>query len=789
MSRPAPAGTGIGDAAIRREDADLITGDATFTDDLSRPDAVHLAFHRSQHAHATIDHVDTDAAAALDGVIGVFTAADLAAADTPPPGKLPAYGPPDSTGERLPEPLFRPVLAEERVRHVGEPIAGVVAVDRYTAHEAADLIRVGYSSRETVVSPTDAMVDGSPTIHDSAPDNVAFVYEVGDEDAVETRIADADTVVSMDIGNQRLVGNPIEPRAALAEYDRTDGRLTVTASTQFPHAFARDLSAVLGMPLRDIRVTAPSVGGAFGTKKIFPEEVLTAWLSRELERPVKWQATRSEGYLSDPHGRGLRTEAELALDADGRVLGVRVEGSYDVGAYVSCHTGIIAETAGYLLTGQYDFPASFCRVTGAVTNTTPVDAYRGVTETEIIQALERLMDRAARELDLDPAELRRRNFVPPDAFPYAAASGGHYDSGDYEPAFDLALERIGYDRFRERQSRQRAGGVYPGIGIACWVEVGGLGPASICGDIGRQSWEYGDVRVDPSGEVTVFVGTADHGQGHATVYGQIVADKLGVAPEAVNIVQRDTDRVPEGLGSYASRSAAVGGGAVAMSVDGVIEKARRIAAHELEVAEDDLTFDDGEFQVLGAPDRSMTIQAVAEAAHFATDLPDGMEPGLTSRSYYDPENFTWAFGTHIATVEVDADTGDVEITDYVAVEDCGTQLNPAIVEGQVHGGVAQGVGQALYEGVSYDENGQLLTASHGDYTVPKAVHVPEMQVGHTVTPSPHNPLGVKGVGESGTIAAPAAVVNAVEDALAPFDVDPMTPPLTPETVWRAIHEG
>ena len=772
-SEPTAGKSLVGSRVERREDAALVTGEATYTGDIEHPGMVHMAVLRSQYGHAEVGDIDTDEARELDGVVAVFTASDIEASDAP--GTVPIDVPPPSG--TAPD---RPLLAAGRVRYQGEPLAVVVAEDRYRARDAIGTIDVAYERVDAVADPIAALESGAPTLHDVAPDNVAFEWELGDSEATDEAFESATHVVDVDLENQRVIPNAMEPRAAVATYTPSTGALTVEMTTQNPHLQRRLLAETLGVPDGRIRVRAPAVGGGFGSKiPAYPAEALAAWCAMELGKPVKWQATRTESYLSDAHGRNHRTHAELALDDAGTIHGLRVETRAGVGAHLSTNGALIPTNSyGRMLSGQYDIPTIHCAVRGVYTNTTPVDAYRGAGRPEACYVVERLLDVAARELDADPVALRRRNFIATDEFPHEVATGHVYDSGDYEPALDKALELVDYEDFRERQARLREEGRYVGIGLSAYVEACGSAPGLL---------ESGLVRVRPSGTVAVECGTADHGQGHATTYAQIVADVLGVPYEDVSVTEGDTAEVPEGSGTYGSRSVAVGGSALRESAEAVVEKAREIAAHRLEAAGEDVEFDEGTFRVTGAPERSMTIQEVAGRAYGG--LPEGIDPGLEVTTYYDPENYTFPFGTHVAVVDVDVETGEITVERYVAVDDVGTQVNPKLVEGQVHGGTAQGIGQALYERAVYDENAQLVTGSMQDYTVPKAEHVPHMETDDTVTPSPHNPLGAKGAGEAGAIAAPPAVVNAVCDALAPFGVEHIDMPLTEERVWRAIRDA
>jgi len=773
----------LGSAVERREDPALITGEAEYTDDIQRPGMTHMAVLRSQYGHAEIEGIDTSAAEEIDGVLGVYTADDIDV-----PGKIP-------TGWQLTDlkNSDRPMLATDRVRHVGEAIAVAVAEDRYTAQDAVDQIDVDYDRLDATTDQTDALDGDAPLVHESFEDNVAFDFELGDAEATDDAFENAAHTAEVDLTNQRLLPNAMEPRAAVADYKPNSGDLELDLTTQNPHLHRLLLSGVIDVPEQKIHVRAPEVGGGFGSKApLYPDEALASWCSMQVEHPVKWTASRSEGYLTDAQARDHQTTGEIAMDEDGSILGVRVNTVANIGAYLSIFAAAIP-TVLYapLLSGQYEIPAIHCNVVGSFTHTVPVDLYRGAGRPEALFVVERLITLAAREVDMDPAEFRRQNFISSGDFPYETPVAVTYDSGDYEPALDRALEMVGYDDLRERQEELREEGRYLGIGLSSYIEACGLAPSKMATQLGAQAglWENGVVRVHPGGKVTAFCGTSGHGQGHRTTYAQIVADELGVPYDDIEIVESDTDEVPEGRGTYGSRSASVGGSALATSAQKVVEKARKIAAHQLEADPEDIDFEGGEFGVAGAPERSMTIQEVTQEAYLARDIPDGMEPGLEETSFYDPENFVFPFGTHIAVVEVDPESGEIDFENYVAVDDVGPQINPKIVEGQVHGGVAQGVGQALYEGAEYDSNGSLLTGSMQDYTVPKAEHVPAMETDNTVTPSPHNPLGVKGVGEAGTIAAPQAVVNAVTDALQPFGIDHIDMPLSSEAVWGAVNDS
>ncbi|GGL56365.1 xanthine dehydrogenase family protein molybdopterin-binding subunit [Halocalculus aciditolerans] len=773
----------LGSAVKRREDPSLITGRAEYTDDIQRPNMLHMAATRSPYGHAKVGDIDTSEAEAMDGVEAVFTAADFDV-----PGEIPVGWLLESL--RTPP---HPILASERVRYQGDAVAVVVADSRAVAADAAQAVDVEYEQLDAVTSPGDALAEGAPTLHDEDDGNVAFEWELGDAEKTSAAFEDADEIVDIDLVNQLLISNPMEPRATVAEYDAGSDDLRVHMTSQNPHLHRLLMSGVIDHPEQKLHVRAPDVGGGFGAKiHHYADEALTALCARELERPVKWVATRTEGFQTDAPGRGHETSARMALDADGHITGFEVDTKANLGAYLSTFAPAVPTYLyGTLLSGQYDIPAIHVEVTGAFTNVPPVDAYRGAGRPEASYLVERIVTQAARQIGEDPAEFRRKNFVDSDDFPYQTEVAVEYDSGDYEKTLDAALDAIDYDAFREEQELAREDGKYLGIGLSAYIEACGLAPSELAGQLGAQAglWESSLVRVHQSGTVTAYVGTSGHGQGHATTFSQIVADELGIPYDDVEIVEGDTDEVPQGMGTYGSRSAAVGGSALVESARKIVEKSREIVAHQLEADAEDVEFDHGTFHVAGAPEQSVGIQEVAGAAYLAHDLPDDMEPGLEATSFYDPDNFVFPFGLHAAIVSVDPDSGEIEVERYVAVDDVGNQINPKIVEGQIHGGVAQGIGQALYEGAQYDENGTLLTGSLQDYTVPKAEQIPELETESTVTPCPHNPLGVKGVGEAGTIAAPQAVVNAVTDALQPFGVDDIEMPLTEERVWRAVEEA
>lgn len=780
---------GIMGASIkRREDPALVTGKGRYTDDLVLPGMCHAVIVRSPHAHARVRSVEVARAAAAAGVVGVFTGRDVV--DSGVGGVVP-------TAWLLPtlKTPPHPLLATEVVRYVGDGVAVVVAEDAYRARDAADLVEVDYEPLEAVTDPQQAAAEGAPQLHAEAERNVAFDWEIGDRERVEAAFAGASRTVEITLRNNRVLPHAIEPRAALADFDERNGKLTLWMTSQNPHVHRLLMSlASLGLPEHKIRVIAPEVGGGFGSKiHHYPDEALAAWCSMRVQRPVKWTATRSEGNLTDAHGRDHLSRAALALDDEGRIQALRIETWAAMGAYLSTFAPAVPTYLyGTLASGQYDIPAIHVKVRACFTNTAPVDAVRGAGRPEATYVVERLMDLAAAEAELEPTEIRRRNFVPPDAFPYQTQVALEYDSGNYSAALDRLLEMSGYDDLRSEQKRRRdSGGKMLGLGLSTYIEACGLAPSQVVGSLGAQAglWESARVRVHPSGTVTVLVGTMAQGQGHRTTYAQIAAARLGIDVDAIEVIEGDTDEIQFGMGTYGSRSAAVGGAAVAAAVDKVVAKGRRIAAHLLEAAEEDVIFEAGKYQVRGAPAKSHAFGEIALQAYLAHNLPGNLEPGLEETAFFDPANFTFPFGAHLAVVEVDPETGEVELVRYLAVDDCGHVINPMIVDGQVHGGVAHGVGQALWEDAAYGKDGQMLAATLLDYALPKAHRLVSFETDRTVTPCPHNPLGVKGIGEAGTIAAPAAVVNAVVDALRPFGVRHLDMPLTPEKVWRAMHSG
>ena len=782
----APTG-GIGDRLLRKEDARLLTGEARYIDDIAVPGALWMAMVRSPFAHARINGIDTGGAHVLPGVRHVFTGADLRDGWANP---MPCAWP---VTDDMKSPDHWPV-AVDKACFAGDIVAVVVADSRSEAVDAVEAVVVDYEPLDVVLDLEAAATDGT-VLHEALGTNRSFTWTLSpDPDAVEQAFADAAHVVSERYVHQRLIPAAMEPRGVVAVPGPYGGEMTVYSSTQIPHILKVMITLTCGVPESKVRVIAPAVGGGFGSKlEVYAEEFLAVALARRLGVPVRWTETRSEAGVATIHGRGLVQHMELAADAEGKVRAVRAKLLSDMGAYLQLVTPGIPILGAFLYHGVYDVPAYHFECTGIFTNRTPTDAYRGAGRPEATYAVERAMDALAAEVGVDAVEIRRRNYIAPDKFPYASSGGLTYDSGNYEPTLDRALELIGYDGLRVEQQRRRAAGetVHLGVGVATYVEMCGLAPSRVLASLkyAAGGWEAATVRVLPTGSVQVVSGTTPHGQGHETSWSQIVADRLGVDPALVEVLHSDTAVSPMGMDTYGSRSLPVGGVAVAMATDEVIAKARRIAAHQLECAEDDLELVEGELRVRGTPTRAMTLQAVAFEAFSAHDLPDDMEPNLQGQVTYDPPNFVFPFGTHIAVVEVDEETGLVRLVDYAAVDDCGIQINPMIVEGQVHGGIVQGAAQALWEEAVYDDDGTLQNPTLLDYCVPSAAEVPSFRLDHTVTPSPTNPLGVKGIGEAGTIAATPTVVNAVVDALSHLGVRDIQMPATPERVWSTIQQA
>jgi carbon-monoxide dehydrogenase large subunit len=773
----------FGKSIKRREDPRFITGRASYTDDIRLPGMTYAVFVRSPHAHARIRKIDTARAASHPGVVAVFTGKDMQGVNSLPCGWL------------LPELKVPPhmPLAGDAARYVGDPVAVVIADSQAAAQDAAELVKVDWEVLPAVTATGKATAAGSPQLHEVAPGNVAFKWQIGDAAAVDAAFGKAAVVVKKHIVNQRLVANAMEPRACVARYEDATGDLTLWVTSQNPHVHRLLMAAfVLGIPEHKVRVIAPDVGGGFGSKIfLYNEETVCSWATRRLKRPVRWTATRREAFQTDAHGRDHVTEAEMGLAADGKILGLRVKTTANLGAYLSTFAPAVPTYLyATLLNGVYGIESIHADVTGVFTNTTPVDAYRGAGRPEAAYLLERMVEASAAALKMDVAEIRRKNFIPRFDNGFQTKVALVYDSGNYAAAFDRLLAMIDYKKFRAEQAAARTRGRWLGIGFSTYIEACSIAPSKVVGSLGAQAglYESGKIRVHPTGGVTVYTGSHAHGQGHETTFAQLVADELSIPLEQVEVVHGDTGAIPFGMGTYGSRSASVGGTALLMSVNKVKEKGKKIAAHLLEASPNDIEYVNGQFQVKGFPGKAVPFGQVALTAYVPHNYPEGLEPGLEETSFYDPSNFCFPFGAHACVVEVDADTGKVKLLRYLAVDDVGHVINPMIVDGMVHGGIAQGVAQALWEGAAYDDAGQLVTGSMMDYAVPTADMLPLYETDRTVTPTPVNPLGIKGAGETGTIASTPAVVNAVIDALAPLGIDHVEAmPLSPERVWKSIQ--
>ncbi len=773
----------IGARIERKEDYRFLTGAGQYTDDVTLPNQSHAVFVRSPHAHAKIKSIKLDRAKKAPGVLAIYTGEDLSKLGGLPCGWLIT----DVNGQPMKEPPH-PSLAQGKVRYVGDQVAIVIAETEDQARDAAELVEVDYEVLPAVVDGSKARAKGAPQLHDIAPDNTCYVWALGDKAACDAAFAKAAHVTKLEFINNRLIPNAMEPRVANGSYSRADDAYTLYVASQNPHVERLLMTAfVMGLPEHKVRVVAGDVGGGFGSKiYLYAEDVAVTWASRQLGRPVKWTSDRSEAFMSDAHGRDHHTVAELAMDKDGRFLGMRVKTTANVGAYLStfasCVPTILYAT---LLAGQYKTPVIHCEVTAVFTNTTPVDAYRGAGRPEATYVVERLVETAAREMKLDPAEIRRRNFIT--EFPYQTPVALQYDIGNYNATLEAAQKLADVAGFAARKKASQAKGRLRGLGYAAYIEACGIAPSAVAGSLGARAglFEAGEVRVHPTGSVTVFTGSHSHGQGHETTFAQVVADRLGMPIENVDIVHGDTSKVLFGMGTYGSRSIAVGGTAIVKALDKIVAKGKKIAAHLLEAAEADIEYDRGEFRVKGT-DKKKMFGEVAFAAYVPHNYPhDKLEPGLNENAFYDPSNFTFPAGTYVCEVEVDPETGKVTVEKFSAVDDFGKIINPMIVEGQVHGGVTQGIGQAMLEGCRYSDDGQLMTGSYMDYCLPRADDVPSYQVDTRETPCTHNPLGVKGCGEAGAIGAPAAFINALTDALGVKDI-PM--PATPQVVWNALQK-
>ncbi|HET9528636.1 MAG TPA: glyceraldehyde dehydrogenase subunit alpha [Pyrinomonadaceae bacterium] len=796
----------VGQRVKRTEDPRLIKGLAHYVDDVGLPGTLHVAFVRSIYAHAKITGIDTSAALATPGVVAIYTGADVAEKIGPVPcaGALPDLKVPDHR-----------VLAKDKVYFMGHPIAAVVATDRYVARDAADLVMVDYEELPVVIDVEEA-AKGGTVIHEGFGDNIAYRLTSGEGD-IDAAFSAADRVVKQRVLHQRLAPIAMEPRGVLARYFPGEEELTLWSSTQIPHLMRTQVALMIGIPENKLRVITPEVGGGFGSKlNVYAEEALLGWISMQLGKPVKWIETRRENMQATIHGRGQIGDVEIAFKNDGTLTGLRYSVFADLGAYHQLLTPAIPTLTGLMLSGAYKIPAIQMNITACFTNKMATDAYRGAGRPEATYIVERALDLVAADLGMDPAEVRRKNFPAASEFPFHTATGLEYDSGDYEAALDKAQQIAGYAKLREDQKKAREQGRLIGIGVSTYVEICALGPSQA---MPAGGWESATVRIEPTGKVTVLTGASPHGQGQETSFAQIAADELGVNINDVTVIHGDTGVVQYGIGTFGSRATAVGGTAVFVAIQKLKEKADKIAAHMLQADASRISFEGGKYSLqkaaaaastgvsepvvpvgqapagaLPEPDvegrSSVTIQEIALAAHIAKDLPPDTEPGLSATYFFEPKNFTFPFGTHIAVVEVDRETGDIDFLRYVAVDDCGRVINPLLVDGQVHGGIVQSIGQALYEEVVYNEDGQLLTGTLMDYAVPRASHIPKnFELDRTETPSPVNPLGVKGVGEAGTIGATPAIVGAVVDALAPFGVKHLDMPIKPENVWRIINNG
>jgi carbon-monoxide dehydrogenase large subunit len=784
----------IGKAVKRVEDKRFLTGKGRYTDDIVLPGMLYAYIVRSPYAHAKINNLDTSRAEKMDGVVKIYTGKDIA--DSGINGIPTGWQVNFKNGDTMKEPPH-PLLVADKARYMGDGVAVVIAESREEARDAADEIDIDWEELPAVANAKKATEDGAPLVHDEAPNNKCFDWELGNpKEEVDKAMKQAHHITTLEFTNQRVIPNAMETRAAIGQYEEATGKYTLYTTSQNPHLTRLLLCAfVLGIPEHRVRVVAPDVGGGFGSKIFhYAEEALMIWCSERLKRPVKWTSDRSEAFMTDAHGRDHISKAEMGFDKEGNVLALRVKTHANLGAYLSTFAPCVPTWLhGTLMQGLYVTPKINVDVTGVFTNTVMVDAYRGAGRPEATYLLERLMDTAALEMDMDPAELRLKNFIPPfdgvEQPGYQTQVALQYDSGNYHAVLKRALEMVGYEKFRKEQAEARKEGKLLGIGFSTYIEACGIAPSAVVGALGARAglYEVGQVRVQPTGKVSVFTGAHSHGQGHETTFAQVVADRLGIPLDDVEIIHGDSDSVAFGMGTYGSRSLAVGGSAIVKSLDKIIEKGAKIAAHKLEAAEEDLEFAEGKWTVKGT-DKSIAFGDVALTAYVPHDYPEGVEPGMDFSSFYDPANFTYPYGAHVAIVEVDKDTGHTKLKRFIAVDDVGNVINPMIVDGQIHGGLAQGIGQALFEGAMYDEDGQLINGSYMDYTMPRADDLPSFEIDRTVTPCPHNPLGVKGAGEAGCIGSTPAVVNAVMDALRPFGIKKdLEMPLTPERVWRHMQ--
>ncbi len=774
---------GIGASVVRKEDKRFITGKGRYVDDIKLVGMTHAHFIRSPHAHAKVKSIDPSEALKMPGVIAVLNGKELV--DDKVGNLICGWAITSKDGSPMKMGAW-PALAPETVRFVGQAVAVVIAETKNIARDAAEAVVVDYEELPSVPDIRAAIKPGAPQLHPEAPGNIVYDWTIGDENAVKDAFAKAANVVSLDLTNNRLVPNAMEPRAAIADYDTAEEHFTLYTTSQNPHVARLVLSAFYNIaPEHKLRVIAPDVGGGFGSKiYIYPEEMVCLWASKKVGRPIKWTGDRSESFLTDAHGRDHVTKAQMAFDKDNKILGLKVTTHANFGAYMSLFSSAVPTYLyATLLSGQYVIPAIHCEVIGVYTNTTPVDAYRGAGRPEASFLVERMMETAARQLKVDPADLRTINFIR--QFPYQTPVIMAYDTGDFVASLEAAKKAIDYAGFPARKEQAKKNGKLRGIGVSCYIEACGIAPSKAVGSLGAGVglWESAEVRVNPVGTIEVLTGSHSHGQGHETTFCQLIADRLGIGIDQISIVHGDTDKVQFGMGTYGSRSAAVGLTAILKAMEKVEAKAKKIAAHALEASEGDIVIENGEFKVTGT-DKKIALPMVALAAYTAHNLPDGMEPGLKETAFYDPTNFTFPAGAYICELEVDQATGKTSFVNFVAADDFGRLINPMIVEGQVHGGLAQGIGQALLEGAVYDGNGQLVTASFMDYTMPRADDLPSFKLSHTTTLCPGNPLGIKGCGEAGAIGASAAVINAITDAIGN---NALEMPASPDRVWHAIH--
>ena len=783
ITEDATNGKWVGQALRRKEDPRMITGRGRYVDDMVLPGMLYMAVVRSPEAHAKIVSIDSEAARSYPGVHGVFTGKDLDIAS----GLPMAWVPP---GVEIKTPEHWP-LAKDEVKYVGQGVAIVLGDDKYRVVDAAEQVLVEYEPLPVVVDPEKAINDTETLVHPDLGTNQVHEWSIGGGD-MDAAWAESDVVIERRIVNHRTAGTPIEPRVCIADF--RGGQLTLHLTSQNPHLIRLFMAGELEMGEDSIRVIAPDVGGGFGVKIThYPEEILAAWASRKIGRAIKWTETRSEHMSSSIHGRDQIDFVKVGAKRDGTIVGLECTAIADFGAFFTLLTPFIPSFTGFVISGCYKIPNLKFTAKGVFTNKMATDATRGAGRPEATHLIEVMVEQLAAELGMDALELRRKNFIPKEDFPAEVAIGIVYDSGDYHGSLDKLLEHVDVDAFRREQEELRSQGKYRGIGFSTWMEICGLAPSRVVGPsgVGLQAgfYESAIVRVHASGSATVYTGTAPHGQGLDTAFAQIVADRLGTTPDAIDVVHGDTGTGPFGLGTYGSRSLAVGGESIALATAKVVDKAKKIVAHQLEAAVEDIELAEGKFAVKGSPDKAMTIAEIAGAAYIPENLPEGMEPGLEETMFYDPENFVFPFGAHACIVDVDAETGKIDIVRYVSVDDCGPAINPKLIDGQIHGGITHAIGQALYERIHYDEDGQLVTGTFVDYALPSAADVPSFETDRTETPSPVNSLGVKGVGEAGTIAASPAIVNAVIDALRPLGVDFIDMPLSPQNVWAKIEEA